>query len=267
MASGADVANDTEGLKKHVHGLHSILKLRGGIPGLYHPWLQTKCCRVDLQLALYTWSKPLFFRDNICWDPFFINEQDTSDTFTEFLSTVHDTRLRHVVADTREFCTIANLAHVTGRRMKPQLFQEIMVSLQYRLLHLGFDDLIRSAADEALRLAVLSFTTTIFLQVAGIETRYSRLAARFKSALVTLETQTTECSPHAKVWMLVAASISLSLTSHKWLRIALSETVGEAHISEWSEMKRVLKKFFWVDVIHDAAGKAVFENASSNKTR
>lgn len=259
LATGADVAGDIQSLRKHVHGLHSVVKLRGGISGLEHPWLQSKCCRVDIQLALYTWTKPLFFSDDISWQPFFMGELCMSDITLELLAEVHDTRLRHVLADAREFCTIANLAHVTGRKMKPHLFQEIMVSLQYRLLHLDYSASGCSAMDEAIRLAILCFTTTVFLQVAGIGTRYYRLAAQFRKALLSLEIPTTQSSWHLRLWMLVAAAISTPLKSCKWLQVALIEGLNQGQICNWTEMKLVLKNFLWIDAIHDAAGQKVLD--------
>lgn len=255
LASSADVAGDIKGLGKHVHGLHSIVKLRGGISGLKHPWLQSKCCRVDIQLALYTGSKPLFFSDDISWEPFFTAAPDSSPSQVELLSGVRDTRLRDVLADAKEFCTIANLAHVTGRRMKPQLFQEIMVSLQYRLLHLEFGDTKLSAMDEMMRLTALSFTTTIFLQVAGIGSRYHRLAAQIRETLATIEPPTTLNEWHARLWMITAASMSMPLEPCKWLREVMREALHAAQISTWLMLKSVLKEYLWIDVIHDVAGR------------
>ena len=45
LASAADVSGDLHGLKQHVHGLSSLVSIRGGISRLYHTELQIKCSR------------------------------------------------------------------------------------------------------------------------------------------------------------------------------------------------------------------------------
>ena len=45
LASAADLAGDIDGLQKHVGGLNSLVKMRGGVRQLLHTELQIKCCR------------------------------------------------------------------------------------------------------------------------------------------------------------------------------------------------------------------------------
>lgn len=45
LATAADISGDIMSLKKHVRGLSSLVKIRGGVSKLPHSELQIKCCR------------------------------------------------------------------------------------------------------------------------------------------------------------------------------------------------------------------------------
>lgn len=45
LATSADISGDLTNLRKHVGGLNSLVKLRGGVANLPHTELQIKCCR------------------------------------------------------------------------------------------------------------------------------------------------------------------------------------------------------------------------------
>ena len=45
LAMAADLYGDLESAKKHVHGLHKVVMLRGGVAKLNNIQLQIKCCR------------------------------------------------------------------------------------------------------------------------------------------------------------------------------------------------------------------------------
>ena len=227
-------------------------------------------CRVDIQLALYLGSKPLFYADEISWDPFFtiaktgpkISQASTVDALVRELLGSTEDRLGVIWSDAREFCALVNLAHLTGRRIEPRLFQETMVSLQYRLLHKETPDAgLRNTRNEALRLGMLAFTTTIFLHVAGIETRYFNLAQKMERIIKDLDMTANTQESEFRLWLLFVAILSLpSKAVEHWLDNTLSQTIETLAIKSWQKTKLVLKQFLWIDVLHDMEGERIFSS-------
>ena len=196
------------------------------------------------------------------WEPFFglSKVSSTADSLQSPITGCSE-QLRIVWEDIREFCKRVNLAHTTGRKIEPRLFQEIMVSLQYRLLYTDrLPDYGSTQMTEAIRLGCLSFTTSIFLNVGGIHSRYHNLSSQFKLVLEALETPTSKCDWEHRFWLFVVGAISvLRPDVNIWLKVPLSKCQSALHITTWSEAKLCLKKFLWIDVLHDINGEAVFE--------
>jgi hypothetical protein len=71
-----------------------------------------------------------------------------------------DPRVVNVWHDLYEFSREANIATQVGRKLEANILQEVMISVQYRLLYLqyGEDD-----AYELLKMVMLAYSTTIFL--------------------------------------------------------------------------------------------------------
>ncbi|KAK9349642.1 hypothetical protein V1523DRAFT_448792 [Lipomyces doorenjongii] len=92
--------------------------------------------------ALKTGSKTLFFANSsLSWNTYLFDPQKVSTTTP--LHTVcesPDIRLVNVWLDHREFTTAVNLGQQTQRKHLPGLFQEALISIQYRLQHLAYDD-------------------------------------------------------------------------------------------------------------------------------
>jgi hypothetical protein len=87
--------------------------------------------RADLTIAMFTDSKPKFFRDDISWGPYIAKGQKTSlESLPRHFAGL-DMKLSNIWADLREFTKSANLAFQTGQKMDGVLFQEILISVQY----------------------------------------------------------------------------------------------------------------------------------------
>ncbi|CAK7203231.1 hypothetical protein SEUCBS139899_005962 [Sporothrix eucalyptigena] len=60
----SEAHDELEAAQKHLSGLFQLVRLRGGIKALSdRRFLQIKCCRLDLAIALRTGNQPLFFAD------------------------------------------------------------------------------------------------------------------------------------------------------------------------------------------------------------
>jgi hypothetical protein len=233
--------------------------------------------RVDIHLAISTGSRPVFFNEDISWRPYFggrsHDEKQTSQhaevrPTLPYPGAIVDARLHHIWADTRECCDIFNLAFLTRRKLEPRLFQEIIISVQYRLLHLQYlDDFSfenrvdsQNRLHEVLRCSVLAFTTTIFMKIINMEVRYHLLGLQLKAALSALDKPVDSREWELRVWICFVASITLFRgREHEWLAVALTQSLGALELTSWLEVKAALKRHLWIDMIHDAEGLGVFK--------
>lgn len=173
-----------------------------------------------------------------------------------------DSRIENIWHDAQELCAIINLAHLTQRKLQGSLFQESMVSLQYRLLQLHQTPQIipPNSLHEAVRLGILAFTTSVFLKTIDNSMRYLDLATSLKVALNALDVQQTPQDWELRLWILVVTAILIfnSGKRSKWLREKLHTATTEFQVSSWLELKVIMKKFLWIDTIHDTQGKNIF---------
>ncbi|KAJ9273845.1 hypothetical protein DTO212C5_124 [Paecilomyces variotii] len=257
----SEALDDHEAAQKHLHGLHELVKLRGGIKGLAQkPLLQIKCCRIDLSLALKTGSKPLFFTDDsISWKPYLLDCQKASTiTPVHTMCDIPDIRLVNVWLDLRELTTGINLAHQTQCKVSSGLFQEALISVQYRLQHLSYNV---HDKQEVLRVAMLTLSIVLLIDIRGISIRYQHLAGKLRAALQSSEHDVNDQLLRLALWLLFVGRVSLldGPEDALWLGaklLTISQTLG---ITTWPEARHILKSFMWVDGIHDKAGKDFFE--------
>lgn len=252
--------DELDGALTHLRGLHQLIKLRGGVTALAHKRsLQIKCCRVDLALAMRTGDRPLFFtRDNISWKPYLANVSKSLPPPWQSLVSAPDIRLVNVFLDLREFTTSINLAHQTQRKIPPSLFQEVLISVQYRLQHLSYAI---NDKQETLRLAMLAFSTTLFLEAHSAPLYCKSLSCLLREALRVLG-QGNDCTElELKLWLFFVGRISiLNLPEDQsWLEarvLKINEALG---LTTWAEVRSVLKGFLWVDIVHGKAGEMIFK--------
>jgi hypothetical protein len=150
--------------------------------------------RSDIGFAVDTGEKPLFFTDGVPWDAYLADSSNCSNPkgASSAATIIHkvcpnppDHRLVNVWLDLREFCTAANLAVQTKLKIDAKLFQEVVLSVNYRLLLLEYDD--KASVDEAiLRLGMLAFSITAFLQIPQMPVRYVDLTAKLRRSVLLL---------------------------------------------------------------------------------
>ncbi|CZR52828.1 uncharacterized protein PAC_02705 [Phialocephala subalpina] len=240
-----------EEAKRHMKGLHRMVVVRGGLRELReNSQLQIKCCRADLSIALANGTKPFFFSKNIAWEPFLPTKEDHIVPLTDM-----DTRLANIWGDLRTFCRSANIAFQTGQKVDPELFQETLISIEYRLIHLDPNE---DFLQETLRLATLAFSTTVFLQTVGVKARYDSLSRQSRSSI---HLESFEQAPHDLcIWILfVAAVFAVTGEDDYWVIPLLQERLRRVEVETWNTVRGILKKFLWIDALHDAEGERIFD--------
>lgn len=218
---------------------------------------------------------PLFLSDGISWDSYIASQgrmpmsaaKDTGPAvqmsfsdLSSFLDSI-DLRLRRVCNDVSEFVRAANIATQCKRSIDNELYQETMVSIHYRLANLCFD---MDSINEPIRLALLAFASTLFLQWRGIKIRYEYLAQRLNMAMTSLRHNNRGVPVRLALWIYIIAAISVLDEREKvYLQPALIEVIRELEFGSWDEVRLMLKSILWVDVLHDPLAKEMVEDTLS----
>jgi len=260
------------------------IECRGRFVGTYYqpPSLEqslTSLLRVDLSIALRFGSAPLFFSHDLSWEPYLADtniirrkrtNQDNNDKTTPelntFIDSAIDTKLRKIWTDLHTFASLANLAHQTERKLEPSLVNETMVSTMYRLLHMTFPE---HSINETVRLGLLAFSSTIFLQGQLFSRRYQHLIFKLRISLIQLQKTQSNESPcetpiAVSLWLTMMLSlISAPCAENLWLSGAIDQLIGEAKTTKWIDARTILKSVMWIDILHDTPGKQVIETSLS----
>jgi hypothetical protein len=173
------------------------------------------------------------------------------------LDTEPDPKIINVWNDLYEISRASNIATQTGQKLQANLFQDVMISAQYRLLHMQYDS---KDPHELLRMVMLAYTTTIFSPLlsdfGGGRLSFPSLLSCLQVLLTTLDLSSYE-KLKALLWLFVIARISISddeLITHQ-----LAQSVQALNLSSWDEILVIMKGFLWIDVIHTDLAKKLFD--------
>ncbi|CAH0039396.1 unnamed protein product [Clonostachys solani] len=267
LALAADVLGDWGTLESHLEGLKVMVNLRGGLPNLKTTAneIAFKICRGDLSHALRNSRRPIYFRDNISWEPYITGSSHTSlarfedDKELSRIIQSLDTRLYNVWTDLREFCQMANLGCQTGLKLPHGTFNEILLSVSYRLSHLAFD---RSPALEAFRVGMLAFATSIFFSWPELRAINVSVNRAFQDALWKLRSSGDQFNPLLTFWVLMVWKVQVHKEAPEKL---FADWFGEVKLSipiaSWAEARAVMKRVLWIDILYDGQGKAEFNRS------
>jgi hypothetical protein len=216
--------------------------------------------RVDIGLVLRFGCKPVFFDKHISWNPYLTSQglvrgkkkpPGTNHDMEAFLKTL-DPRLSNVWKDLEEFVKLSNIASQTGRKLQPNIFSEVMVSILYRLLALS----VESVSENAFRLGMMAFAASIFFRWRDMKQRQVYLDDTFKDALLELKKASIQPPDSILLWLLVIwRTNSGQDCNDKVFEGWILEVMGELATCSWSEMHRVLKSVLWIDCLFDASSR------------
>ncbi|KAF4448314.1 hypothetical protein F53441_8253 [Fusarium austroafricanum] len=263
LAMMADAMEDTQAFEAHSNGLRRIVKLRGGLQAYRHNrQLQIKLCRVDLGWSLRNGCKPEIYKDKPAWEPLFeafgtvASSFDIQEPSLNFMNVYYtwNWRLQNVFKDLRDFSALANRLSPVAQKLKPEAFQEVMLSIQYRLLQLDFSQ-DPSPIQEALRIGLLAYESTIFLQIQGTKLKSESFSRQFREAIQATPVQ-GEATANIKLWLLLIGSIMVFDSTEDWLVQSIYSLTGR---QTWEEVRERVREVMWIDVVHDVSGRKAFE--------
>ncbi|KAI0160843.1 hypothetical protein GGR52DRAFT_148908 [Hypoxylon sp. FL1284] len=262
----------------HIRGLQQMVMLRGGILAFQaNKTLQTKILCADLGVALSAGCKPRFFSDTISWGSYIAPKPRASTSLRScrdplghasglaaFLGGL-DTKLRLIWDDISELARAVNVATQCKLSIDGELYRDGMISIHYRLVNLCLD---ASSTDEVIRLALLTFASTIFLGRCGVETHHENLARSLQGALSRLSCEPKAVPAQLVLWLYAVCRISaLGGTEQGWIRAALAELLRSMDLKSWDDVKLRLKCVLWVDVLLDHLTKKVVIAAMDRDTQ
>ncbi|KAI5457499.1 hypothetical protein BGZ63DRAFT_79872 [Mariannaea sp. PMI_226] len=270
----ATACGDLEIAQNHLAGLAKMVMLRGGISAFHNNReLQAKICRADLGVALSTGCKPLFFSNGISWELYLAPQPRKSIIYGQFPTCDQDAqvscisqflrgldpRLGRIWGDVSEVVRAANLAIQCKRSIDIEIYREVLISVHYRLISLFFD---LGGAQELIRLGLLAFASTLFLQWRGVKTNYADLSLRLRDS-IHLETLNGGGFPvQVMLWLNIVAGVSVPSTSDQSkMQAPLAQLLHANKIRSWKQTRESLKSVLWVDDIHDAVARGIVETA------
>jgi hypothetical protein len=219
---------------------------------------------IDLGWALKYGVAPEFCDEDMSWEPHLDNTillespvaPDTMSSEVRHFVDGMDHRLRNIFADLQAFGSVANKLVNSRRKLRPDLFQEIMLSIQYRLMLLEYDTE-EQPIEEAIRLGLLSFQTSVFIQMKAIRVKYDYIMVRLKTSLSHFP-ETTPGLADLKLWIHLMAAIALYDPEQTWIEEGICRlTAGRP----WEEVYVAMRSIMWLDLVHDAPGRMLFNSA------
>jgi hypothetical protein len=224
--------------------------------------------RTDLSVALRFGTRPFFFRDDLCWDPYLTSritvhhpDVDGSCGGVDRVVECLDQRLLNIYKDLRAFACLSNLSWQTTRELQPSLVNEVMVSTMYRLMYLSFEP---GNTNEVVRSGLLAFAVSVFLQVQHLPRRYDQLSQGFRDTILWSQDATTRQDHNHTLclWLFVVYAIVFAdLKQKDWAPPHLRQAVQALGVRTWKETRLLLKSIMWIDFVHDVPGKELIEAA------
>ena len=218
--------------------------------------------------ALLSGHRPCLLGEGISWDCFIANRgliqcrhQPHEAIIRAFAETALDARLRNALRDMHAFSCLSNLAYQTTRKLSPETYNEMMISILYRLTHLSFKiDLLQ----EAVRSALLAFASAMFIQRRHMEQPNDHLLNLYSNTLFRLRKATDVDVPVPIVlWLTMLSHVVAhdEPSREDWRSVWLDEAISRAGIDSWAQAREILKSVVWIDFIDDRPGKEVYESA------
>jgi hypothetical protein len=207
------------------------------------------------------------FRDKLAWDCYIANRGMIRCSHEPYTSKIHawvetlDAKLGNCWKDLHAFSCLSNLAYQTTRKLSPETYNEMMISILYRLMDLSFED---DILQEAIRLGLLTFSSTIFLARQYMQQPYERLYRLFGSALLKLCQSPSIVVPSPiMLWLLALYHVVAykQPAPEDWQTVQFGKAISLTRVRKWPGAHELLKAVMWVGFVHDVPGKRVFEVA------
>ncbi|KZL75348.1 hypothetical protein CT0861_11559 [Colletotrichum tofieldiae] len=256
MALVAECFGDVDSAHMHVKGLRRIVELRGGIKS------------TGLVYSICTGAEPAFCEETPSYASAFdispellrLKPLDAS-YFSRSRTIVRalDRRLYNIFKDVQGLSQLLNNSSDCGHKIQDMALEELLTSVQSRLLTLKFNEHGNNIA-ELLRLSLMAYLTTVFWCFPGLKFDYPHLAMQFRRACLAFS-PTTASEKHHFAWALTVGAISLFQAHNQdWLLRILHPLIRHHLGTTWVEVKKSLGHIMWIGSIHDCSASELFSH-------
>ena len=214
--------------------------------------------------ALQLGSQARLFREGIAWDCFIADRglircsHEPCEAQIHGLVNALDPRLGNCWKDLHAFSCISNLAYQTTRKLSPDTYNETMISIFYRLMRLSFEG---GSLQEAVRIALLTFSSTLFLTRHHVTQPYAHLFSLFDGALFKVCQSTIIIMPQPiMLWLMFLYHVVASdvPSPSDWQSVWLTKAITLTEVKTWPQAHKILRSVMWVGFVHDTPGKKAF---------
>ncbi|KAK0806447.1 hypothetical protein LTR75_006986 [Friedmanniomyces endolithicus] len=263
LAMLATLVGDLTAVRAHMVGLRRIVELRGGESYFVErPKQHFMLERLDLAWSAYSGAWPNYSCEPTDWRSAFTGPQAASgeNNLASMVAKMVDARLSTVFQDFQRLTRLINAYANEDGRLKGDVFQHVLASIQRRLLWLRFSQV--DSWSERLRLGMLAYLTTTF-QLSGRKVSYDYLSARYRLSCQALRLCTaSDDMPTLNAWLLLVGGMSVLEPSEPWLRAMWDEIIAGSW-SVWEDMRHQLESVLWIGNVQDEAGKSAYEALTS----
>ena len=282
LATSAHFAGDLQAERQHMMGVRKMVDSRGGLDAfsnnsllyeilrymhlalseLWSARLTLCTCRCDLVLAVFSASKPVFFRQplepilaypvNLL--PEFNGTAQTRDTLE--VAGLIDAGLAGAWSVMRRFGLLVNLGAQTQRLIPTKVINETMTSVLYRLLCVRY---LPGSLDEGVRLVLLTYCYHGFLQWGDIKLPCPHLQNAFKEGTLALQ-RSGEVSARFMLWMLMVGAVSIFDVQKDECLGATLRRHARSQQRSWTEVQDILKSFLWIPLLDEKRGRSIWDS-------
>lgn len=228
--------------------------------------------RADVELALSTGQPPLLPSHHVRWESHIAGcgiirrlpkMTRARDAQGPFFGMILDAKLIGVWADLREVAKLSNLASQTSQKITAAAFNEMQVTVLYRLnfLKKRYGD---GTYASMITACLLAFAFTIFLQHQNhAMKRFDRIINHLQSTLLALADTSLDLSPSFRLWMLMTLRIAVPTdVAEDWEKLLVDRALASLGIDSWSQAQRFLKDIMWIECLQDEKGERYFSSVS-----
>lgn len=279
-----DLVREMSRSRIHLDALERMVELRGGMDRLNTiPLLRQKICkyvfvysnsvhsfdtdilfrRVDIECALTDGTLPRFFRDEF---PRELIEAVLGERIYDELSSqisgttyIESSGLRNILLDFMAVSRFLN-RDIPSAKLEPSTFQQMFISLCYRLLHLYplSEKPQVHQRDYTYHLALLSLLTTFLFSHGPYHLSYNLLATKLRSAIMDVGPDTI--TDGELLWLLFVGRISVFEPSdNAWVLLRLKACLFSLQIDSWENALEIIKEHPWVDAIHNKPAQQLWK--------
>ncbi|KAK6522976.1 hypothetical protein TWF281_002403 [Arthrobotrys megalospora] len=253
------------GAKVHLNALQRMVELRGGLAAFSARLLVHKICRTDIEFSLQSGSLPRFYRDEFPHAIIRSSPQWPDTSYEAFITTtnaqIYNIEIQSVFRDLLSVSRFINMMGTTAQKLEPFMFQEILISVGYRLMHIFPLDRVTSlgATENACQLAFLAMVSTMLIKKSHSRLPYPFLAGLFHDAITRLD-DNPMVDDNFLFWLLFMGAISVfEIKDEDWLRLKLRKSISKMELGSWQDVKNILGNYPWIIFFHDDPGLEVWE--------